>query len=304
MEQSLSQEKKENSFSQYKKLEKDYQDLMNEINIYQKRQQTKQKENIVTLNPKISEKKKTKRQINLNGINIFDKEQLSYFFQNQLFLQDIKDEIIRILYQNALEMNEMAKCSSNKNEKIFCQVEIKSILELIQWIINYKALKEPIEIPEKKENKLIFLQTETGRVTPYDELNKIPDEQKELFELLLKSIQNESFKGFKNLSPKDLLEVRYQKARIIFRQIQENIYLIASCFIKKVHTDNNYKNTLNRLEKKLNEWEPKIKLLVNSSFYLEEQKRIETSIFTLLTKKRDDINARQLCRINQSNEIK
>lgn len=221
----------------YKKQEEKLQALNEELKIYQKRRNfAKEKiELSKNLTPTFADTKEKHQKV--PNINLHDLKELEIELQkSESDLTQTKKYYITLLYQEALEIEQIIKDEQNKDVKENWKQEIINILQIINWIQNYKIpeteVHSYIEQNELK-NQLVFLTSPNGRTIPLDELLTIPIEQRKDFEILLLSIKDGTLKGYKKLHKSKLCEVSLNLARIIMRRLNQNTYLIASCFLKK-----------------------------------------------------------------------
>ena len=226
-------------------------------------------------------------------------EEIESLLENSLDSEKSKQQILTYLYNEAIEYNKIAKENTSLLEE--SKKEILEILALIHWTQLYQ--KEDVGEVQKEENQqnhLIYLTSNSGRIIPVDEIEKnIPiDYYEEIKELLL-SIQNGTLKGFKSLSGKKFNEVKNRKIRIYFKQMNQNTYLILSCFIKDFYTNSKYSEDKKRLNAILEAEESTYATLANNEYYLQEQQNITNFIFQLLTNKRGENYGRKLNQTNQ-----
>lgn len=214
---------------------------------------------------------------------------------NVIVLKLVEDiiDIKKMLYQERNSIDASTKeYFENEVEKL------QSKVDYIREITNYKDC----DVVENTEsvNDLVFLSTNRGNVCVYQDLKDIPSELYDSFITLLDSIRTGKFTNLRvfnnNDSLKDLREVKYGKARVIFKQITSNCYVVMHMFIKKVNKDAYYHSSIvNRNELFLQNVD-KMTLLANSSEeYLEENRMIMDDIYKILgnkskVKKVGDIN--------------
>ena len=275
-----------------------------------------QERNLLSTNPKEDsniniippQTTKVKEQSKHNSIktsnNFHTKESIIAFLENVTNIESAKQQIITDLYQDAIYFNQIAQNNLSKTDHEECKKEIITILDQITWVQNYQITSNdfiPTSTPSLPEYHLIYLTSNTGRIIPYDEIDKeIPKEFYPILKEALLSLEQGNLKGFKSFSGKKFNELKNQDTRIIFKQINENTFLILSCFIKNFKTNKKYKQDLNRLNDILIQKEQEYRSFANSSYYLEEQKKITDQIINLLSIKRGETNGQSLERRNKN----
>lgn len=296
-------EKSENPLlHQYKRQVERYQELLEELALWKKRQRKKE----TTLNKVTVLETEKKVQPNNNFFthsNAFHtKESIIAFLKNAPDLDIAKKQIITYLYQEALDFNQIAQNSSSQKDYEECKKEILTILDQITWIQNYQIPSNDLvqtATPTLPKYHLIYLTSDTGRVIPYDEIDKeIPQEFYPILKDALLSLEQGILKGFKSLFKIKFNELKNQDTRIFFKQINENTFLILSCFVKNFKTNNKYKQDYNRLNDILTQKEQEYRSLANNDYYLEEQRKITDQIINLLSIKRGETNGQSLERTN------
>jgi hypothetical protein len=280
---------------QYKKQEERYQELLKELQQYQKRKQKWEKE--AKKSKEFQKETKLTKKEKERALKVTSIEEIKSLLDNSFDLEKTKQQILTYLYNEAIEYNKIAKENNSSELLAETKKEILQILSLIHWIQAYQK-NETIENRSKEEtnqNHLIYLTSNSGRIIPLDEIEKnIPiDFYEEIKELLL-SIQNGTMKGFKALSGKKFNEVKNRKIRIYFKQINQNTYLILSCFVKDFYTNSKYADDSKRLNAILEAEESTYTTLASSEFYLQEQQNITNFILELLANKRGDNYGRKL----------
>lgn len=289
----------------YYQQEKEYLEIQTEKNILKERihKQTELEQQEKTKKEKKPEEslKSKDTKIILKTIPQSQKEIIRELNLHLLQVEQYKDAIIMGLYEKAVNLNQLAIQSNNEEEKKEFKQNIINILELIQWLRNYQLQKDNSETTKETAtpNNLIFLTSPSGRIFPYDQLEKEPIESYDNFKEGFLSIQNGTFKGFKYLHKK-LFEVRVNDIRIIFVRINKNTYLIVSCFNKDFYTNNKYTEDLNRFSNHMQQIKEKYIALANNPYFLQEQKQITENIFALLNRNRGEKNDRSLERTIKS----
>ncbi|MCI8575836.1 MAG: hypothetical protein HFI09_05135 [Bacilli bacterium] len=283
---------------QYKRQVERYQEISKEIaNLQNCFQREKDANNDKKLTSSVSEIKEKQRNEPLT-LNIFlNLQDLQKYLHSAPDLDLAKKHLITLLYEEATSYNQIA-LEGNLLEQAECKKEIKEILSKIQWIKNYQ---KPEQTKEQtiNHNNLIYLTSSSGRIIPLEEITKdIPIEFYDLLKETLLSIKNGTFLGFKSLSYKKYNELRKIKVRVLFKQINENTFLILSCFIKNYTSQKKYSEDLKRLNKILEEQESNYTTLARNPYYLEEQAKITETIMELLTTKRGKRHGRTLERID------
>lgn len=296
-------EKSENPLlQQYKRQVERYQELLEELALCKKRQKTKE-----TNQDKVPILEKEEKEQPYNNFitypNTFHtKESIIAFLKNAPDLDIAKKQMITVLYQEALDFNQIAQNSSSQKDHEECKKEILTILDQITWVQNYQIPSTDLIrnlAPTLPKYHLIYLTSDTGRVIPYDEIDKeIPREFYPILKEALLSLEQGILKGFKSLFKIKFNELKNQDTRIFFKQINENTFLILSCFVKSFKTNNKYKQYYNRLNDILIQKEQEYRSLANNDYYLEEQRKITDQIINLLSIKRGETNGQSLERTN------
>ena len=278
---------------QYKRQVQRYQEIIKELEIWQKiiknknRNQKEDKEGL---------EKETKTPLSKSqAIKLpTTKQDIIEFLNNAPLLHEAKKQIITNLYQEACTYNEIAKYSTNEEDKEECKKEIEAILYQIEWIQNYQK-KEEKEVSKTTHNNMIFLTSNSGRIIPLEEISKnIPIEFYDSLKEALISIENGTFIGFKPLTKRKYNQLRKPKVRVLFSQINKNTFLVLSCFFKNYDTNLKYKENLDNLSYILMQKESEYKTLAQDPNYLEEQEKIKNTIYNILTTKRDETNEQTL----------
>ena len=200
----------------------------------------------------------------------------------------ISKVLVEIIAIKKLKYEELF--SSGSDSVIFDE-ELKKEELLLNYF--YKLKTSTNIITDKPKNNLIYLTTECDNISISNDLKCIPIEFYDSFYSLLSSIQQGNFKRFKRIGNEssgfknNLLQVRENFTRVIFDQIDSDVYIILTIFLKKVSTSKDYfinlRNVDNLLQKRL----PYIKdqLQNNRDLFLNYNNQITDELFTkLLTK--------------------
>ncbi len=221
-------------------------------------------------------------------INIpYTKEKILEILENSgTLIQKTKEEMTTSLYHEALLLNNLSMNTQDLEEKEIYKEEIKQILQKIEIVKQYiptikQQSKEKRNIPK---NQLIFF-SHGNRINILENLEKeisplyYPD-----FYLLLQSIQNGTWKGYKNLVGKNFSQVSSKFARIYFIGINANHYLILSGLQKDFYSSKYYREELNRLEKICKNAKNIYQSLIENPEFIIQQNQILEQIYTLIKK--------------------
>ncbi len=135
--------------------------------------------------------------------------------------------------------------------------EFKEEIEALNIkIATLHSLKENKKTEEKQDKNIIICMPKLSgeNIILYDIENIIdknpPKETLKTFKELLESIINGTFKGIKrftnNQKLNGLAEVKQDNARIVFKHLENNIYIIIYMFIKDCRKDKLYQETLQK----------------------------------------------------------
>ena len=207
---------------------------------------------------------------------------------------NIVKRIILDLKREILEIKTFIESCDKEDELIqYFQQDITNIEEMITIIKTLQNLDSEILIEKAKsvKNKLVFFETHGGSIYVENDLNSINIEYYNLFEELLRSIENGTFKNIKRLKSNTItngtLELKnHEGVRMLFSKLNNDTYVIICCFIKKVDTSNGYlKFIFNRISR-FKEKEEEIIKNIEDKEYLEKQQEITESLFKGLTNKK------------------
>ncbi|MCI8467554.1 MAG: hypothetical protein HFI08_05135 [Bacilli bacterium] len=278
---------------QYKRQVERYQELLQELALWNKRLKNKQNQKR-TEHTSIEEERKPQITSSKTSTFSIPYSDIITFLQNATDLNKTKQQIITHLYQEACTFNEMAKNYSNFQDKEACKREIEAILCQIGWIQNFQK-SEKKEVNSATHNNIMFLTSSSGRIIPLEEIMKnIPMEFYDSLKEALLSIENRTFIGFKPLTKRKYNELKKADIRVLYSRVNENTFLILSCFIKDFYSNLKYRENLKRLNDILEKNESEYKTLAQDPNYLEEQDKIKNTIYNILTKKRDEENGQPL----------
>ena len=217
---------------------------------------------------------------------------------------NIINVIILKLVDDIVDIKKMLHQERNNidiSTKKYFEESLKKLQQKINYIRKLTSSNENDVVEDTMlVNDLVFLSTNMGNVCVYQDLKDIPSEQYEAFILLLDSIKTGKFTNLRvfnnNDNLRDLREVKYGQARVIFRQITSNCYVIIQMFIKKVAKDAYYHSSLTNRNDLFLQNVDKMTILANTSDdYLEENRMIMEDLYKVLgsknkIKKVGDIN--------------
>lgn len=200
-------------------------------------------------------------------------------------LLNVKENIITI---KKMKNEEYLKSGIWNNTFDEYLLKLNNILNIL-----FKYQHYIINEQNNSQNTIIYLTTEYGNINIASDLKAIPIEFYDSFYILLNSIQNGTFKNLKRIGTQSnnyktaLLQVKENFTRVIFDQIEPNIYIILTMFVKKVSTSKDYHNNLKTVDILLAKQLPFIRnqLMMNRNNFLELNNNITQILFEkLLTK--------------------
>lgn len=127
--------------------------------------------------------------------------------------------------------------------------DINIELEKIR-IINSLLKDEQKEcyVEQEVKNRLVFVPTLNGNIRIIEDIKGIASDYYPKFNVLIKSIEDGTFKGAKRFYVEGLnglCEVRFLNTRVLFCQLDKNTYGIIGAFVKKITSDTYYKTMIN-----------------------------------------------------------
>ena len=175
---------------------------------------------------------------------------------------DYKDIIYRLIAESQKEINEMLR------------------MKLGDDSLNEEEKKECDKTINHEKNKIKIL----------DDIDQIEPDTYSVFLDLIKSIENGTFKGFKRLQGKHvagLLEVKDYQARITYKRLKDNIYVVIQAFTKKVTTGQKYRTSMvGRYHEFLAKESSILKDIENPDF-IEENNAIKDELYDKLSRSKD-----------------
>lgn len=208
---------------------------------------------------------------------------------------DYKDIIYRLIAESQKEINEMLRMklgddSLNEEEKKECDKTINHEKNKIKILKDKLTKKEELEPEEKEDNILVFMKSSAGNIKILDDIDQIEPDTYSVFLDLIKSIENGTFKGFKRLQGKHvagLLEVKDYQARITYKRLKDNIYVVIQAFTKKVTTGQKYRTSMvGRYHEFLAKESSILKDIENPDF-IEENNTIKDELYDKLSRSKD-----------------
>lgn len=199
------------------------------------------------------------KRLNVNSILklIIESEDLSNI--KSLIMSHIKNEdfsdTIKLLIAGIL--SEVVSIKKLKNEEYLSSGNQCTIfdaeLNKLNSILNalFEMQYEDVIESNEKENTIIYLPTEYGNINISNDLKDVPPEFYDAFYILFKSIQDDTFKNFKRITgdfKTSMSEVKDGYARVLFTQIESNIYLVSTLFMKKVQVSKYYLEHLREID--------------------------------------------------------
>ena len=167
------------------------------------------------------------------------------------------NEIINLLILHyTKELTELMSLISSEYKDGMIDEFNEEIEALNIKIATLHSLKENKKTEEKQDKNIIICMPKLSgeNIILYDIENIIdknpPKETLKTFKELLESIINGTFKGIKrftnNQKLNGLAEVKQDNARIVFKHLENNIYIIIYMFIKDCRKDKLYQETLQK----------------------------------------------------------
>lgn len=200
----------------------------------------------------------------------------------------------RMIIQRLLNSSD---CVNDDTESY--QMEYNQLNEKINYLKQYlKDLQTPHKTKIKKENKIIFLKTDTGNNCFMSDLSKsIDPHYYNSMKELLESIKYGEFKNVKNFVGNRILvglsEVRGYQTRVIFKRLRPDLYIVIQGLVKKVDNSQHYRSTLVARHDLYEKQETKIlKNILNSQFLEDNDLEYQNIIKFLNTEQKGDSNDR------------
>lgn len=207
------------------------------------------------------------------------------------------DDTIKLLIAGIL--SEVTSIKKLKNEEYLsngnnCTV-FDAELNKLNSILNvlFEIQYEDVMKPNEEDNTIIYLPTIYGNINISNDLKDVPLEFYDVFYNLFKSIKNGSFKNFKRITgdyKTTILEVKDGYARVLFTQIESNIYLVSTLFVKKMQTSKYYLEHLREIDSLVYDQLQHIKaqLLSNREEFINYNDSITKNLLSkLLTKDKE-----------------
>ena len=199
-------------------------------------------------------------------------------------------DIINLILLNLFEYRIMIDKLLKEEEDKELIVEKDIVNKKISCIKNYqKRINNNPKTVEKK-NHVIFLTTNSNNICIKNDIERDIDPEyysdiKELLDSIIDgTLKNvKAFTENKNLT--GLSEVKYRKARITFKRVSSDTYVVIHAFIKKWDNALHYRNFLVERYLLYKEKEPFIIDNLNNEDYLNKNDQIHHAINNLLTEK-------------------
>lgn len=193
------------------------------------------------------------------------------------------------IYRELMTFDELSKGESDLD----LLKEIKMYVDFLDKKIKFINEIEAEKISHKEceiENNIVFLETNSGNIYAFNDLESIDHEYYDSFKELYDSIKNGTFKNAKrfnsaNNKNKTLCEVKGFKTRIFFTRLNKNTYIILQLLVKKCNNDKLYKeSSINRFSVFRNN-EEQILNKLNDSNYILKNKELANDFEDLLSNK-------------------
>jgi len=216
------------------------------------------------------------------------------------------DDVISILPSkddyNYLRINYRLQCEIIKNIKSIMEASKtdSDFLELIpdekrklQLLKDILLKEEEEEISENVCNKIILVPTLSGNISIIDDVERLPHEYYEDVLELINSIIDGTFKrnkGFTHINDlSGICEVRKGDIRVIYTRISKDTYAIITTFIKKIDTDQYYRDNLNRKAANYRSVEGMLKFNLDNPDFIRENDLNVQRLFSMLKRENDDV---------------
>ena len=220
-------------------------------------------------------------------------------------LQDVIDVLPSKDDYNYLRINYRLQCEIIKNIKSI-MIEGQTDSEFLEFLPEEKkklqflreamALEDEEEISESVCNKIILVPSLSGNYPIIDDVEHLPyDVYDDVLELI-NSIIDGTFKrnkGFTHINElSGICEVRKGDLRVIYTRISKDTYAIITTFIKKIDTDQYYRDNLNRKANNYRSVEGILRANLDNSDFIRENDLQVQRLFSML--KRDEEDAKVL----------
>lgn len=199
--------------------------------------------------------------------------------------------INKIIAHYVLEHITLRKLKYEEDSDLFDSEE-KRIQTIIENLKTLRYVKESDNLLE--QNKLIYLQTDSGNINFLDDLEKI---DKSYYSLILKafnSIIDGTFKNNKRIGKvgegfySPLLQVRVDEIRIFYLKVAPNLYMIIDVIFKNFDKNKKYEDFIREISKKA---------AIQRSLFLEmselEQKKIIDSHLLITSNIEDTLKCKK-----------
>lgn len=239
--------------SEYDELKKIDENSTNEINEIKL---DIQKKDVVSKESKTTESQITYNQDIKRFVNIIDSfnEVSDFEILNDLIEENIfLDTINKLIAHYILEQITLKKLKYEENSELFKNEE-KRIERIIENLKTLRYTKESDNLLE--QNKIIYLQTDSGNVNFLNDLEKI---DKSYYNSILKafeSIIDGTFKENKRIGKvgegfcSPLLQVRVDEIRIFYIKVAPNIYMVIDVIVKNYDKNKKYEEFIREISKK------------------------------------------------------
>ena len=236
----------------------------------------------------------------LNKIN--DVSEMKNFLpsQNNQTTVDIINTILFNLLEDMMIIKRLLNNSDCESDDIsYYQIEYDQLKEKVDNLKKYlKDLQMNKQVKSKKENKIIFLKTDTGNNCFMNDLlkNVDPHYYRSMKELL-ESIKNGEFKNVKSFIGNRFLvglsEVKGYQTRIIFKRLKSDLYIVMQAIVKKMDNSQHYRSTIVARYDMYKKQEEKINKMIQIPEFLDENNLEYKNIINVLdTEQKGDSNDR------------
>lgn len=203
---------------------------------------------------------------------------------------DILKKLISESIKEIQELNEMFK------DEIFDKDSYEELKKhtvhekrKINVIKNIMTQKEEISIDEQEieKNQIFFAPTKSGKIRIISELEDISPEYYPVLSELLVSIIDGTFKGigkFNSGQISGLLEVTApgQGAKIIFKRISKNIYVVISAFVGRSMKESGYRDSIRTKIADYKIISDKLKAKCEDQEFIELNEQYLSEVFNIL----------------------
>lgn len=214
------------------------------------------------------------------------------------------DDLLEILPSkdnyNYLRINYRLQCEIIKNIKSIMEAskDDKDFLELLpDEEKKLQLLREALSYEDEDVtsngvcNKIILVPNLSGNIPIIDDVERLPyDVYDDILELINSIIEGKfkRIKGFTHINDlSGICEVRKGDLRVIYTRISENTYAIITTFLKKIESDQYYRDNLNRKANNYRSVEGILRSNLDNPDFIRENDLQVQRLFSMLKKEED-----------------